>query len=81
MVEVKANEESAEEKRKLEELRKLKTLQKEKKKKEKEEAAKIKNNLPPIGGDALPALQLGGRKGNFEMIPDFLKNNKQNLID
>ena len=56
MVEVKGNEESAEEKRKLEELRKLKTLQKEKKKKEKEEAAKIKNNLPPIGGDALPAL-------------------------
>ena len=62
----------------MEELRKLRAQQKEKKKKKKEEAIVTTKggDLPPIGGSSLPALNMGGRRGNFDMIPDFLKNNK-----
>ena len=54
--------------KKLEELRKLKTLKKNKK----EESKKPEEALPKLQADALPPLMMS-RKGQFDMIPDFLK--------
>ena len=64
------------EKKKLEELQKLKAAKKLKK------IDKDKNNdlgLPKLKADALPEIR--ARKGQFEMIPDFLqqKTVKQDL--
>ena len=57
---------SDKEKQKLEELKKLKAA---KKKAKKEQNA---DKLPSIAMSSLPALQMGGRKGGFDKIPDFL---------
>ncbi len=59
--------------KKLQELKKLKKQAKLKKQKEKEEQ---KDELPQISAkkaDALPPVMMQ-RKGQFEMIPDFLKS-------
>lgn len=56
------------ERKKLEELSKMKragTLKKQ-------EAPKNDLGLPKLTADALPPVQMG-RKGQFEMIPDFLQ--------
>ena len=65
----------------MEELKKLRAAQKAKKAAKKEDKDKPKKSeLPAIGGSSLPALNMGPRRGGFEMIPDFL-NKKQTLID
>jgi len=56
----------------MEELKRLRAEQKAKKNAKKEEKPK-KSELPAIGGSSLPALQMGGRKGGFDMVPDFLQ--------
>ena len=61
------------EKKKLEELQKLKAARKLQKQQDKE---KLNNDLglPKLKVDALPEIR--ARKGQFEMIPDFLQQKK-----
>jgi len=58
------------EKKKLEQLKALKKQKKEKK------AEKKEDELPKIKADALPPVMMQ-RKGQFEMVPDFLKQRKE----
>ena len=58
---------SDKEKEKLEQLKKMKA---DKRKAKKEKASEDK--LPSIAMSSLPALQMGGRKGGFDKVPDFL---------
>jgi len=58
---------SDKEKEKLEQLKKMKA---DKRKAKKEKAPEDK--LPSIAMSSLPALQMGGRKGGFDKVPDFL---------
>ena len=58
---------SDKEKEKLEQLKKMKA----EKKKAKKEVAKA-DVLPSVAMSSLPALQMGGRKGGFDKVPDFL---------
>ena len=53
------------EKKKLEELKKIKTQKPKAEVAEKKEKVKVEDSLPP--------LMMGGRKGQFDLIPDFLK--------
>jgi hypothetical protein len=55
----------------MEELKRLRAEQKAKKNAKKEDKPK-KSELPAIGGSSLPALNMGGRKGGFDLVPDFL---------
>tara|TARA_B110000285_G_C14924675_1_gene514394 strand:- start:531 stop:791 length:261 start_codon:yes stop_codon:yes gene_type:complete len=63
----------------MEELKRLRAEQKAKKNAKKEDKPK-KSELPAIGGSSLPALNMGGRRGGFDLVPDFLSK-KQVLID
>jgi hypothetical protein len=69
LVEVAKTEMSEAELKKLEELKRLK---KEKKAAKKAALEEEKVATTALKGDALPEIQLH-RKGQFEMIPDFLK--------
>lgn len=71
LIEIKGQQPSEAELRKIEELRKLKEMAKAKK-----DSAPVEvkgEELPKINAPSLPPVQLH-RKGQFEMIPDFLKD-------
>lgn len=69
LIEIKTPGLSEAEQRKLEELRKLKA-QKNNKKEENQDDEQ--QNLPKLKADFLPPVMMQ-RKGQFDMIPDFLK--------
>lgn len=66
----------------LKKFEELKRLQKESKQKKKLEAQQHQEKMGKIQqkADALPQVQLQ-RKGQFEMIPDFLKKETQKDLD